>query len=110
MKLLRYKGFYGSVEASVEDDCLFGKIEFIGPLVNYEADSVRALDQAFHEAIDDYLADCKQLGREPAATHKGSLNVRIGARLHHKAAVAAKEQGVNLNEFIKLSVEQAVGR
>ena len=34
---LFYKGFTGSAEVSIEDQCLFGKIEFIGDLITYEA-------------------------------------------------------------------------
>ena len=55
MKLMEYKGFYGSVEVSVEDGCLFGKLEFIDPLVNYEGETVQEIEEAFHEAVGDYI-------------------------------------------------------
>ncbi len=32
MKMLEYKGYYGSIEASVEDNLLYGKLEFIAIL------------------------------------------------------------------------------
>ncbi len=108
MKLLKYKGFYGSIEVSLEDDCLFGKVEFIEPLVNYEGDNVQALACAFENAVDDYLADCKKFGREPAKPYKGSFNVRVGSELHKKALVAAKEKSMNLNEFVKQSIQHAI--
>ena len=60
MSLFRYKGFCGSVQASVEDNCFFGKLEFIEPLVSYEGQNVEQLEQAFKEAVDDYLLDCEQ--------------------------------------------------
>jgi len=108
MKFLRYKGFYGSIEVSLEDDCLFGKLEFIDPLVNYEADTAHGLEQTFKKAVDDYLADCKTLGREPAKPYKGSFNVRVGSELHKKALIAAKEKSINLNEFVRQSIQQAI--
>ncbi len=108
MKFLRYKGFYGSIEVSLDDDCLFGKLEFIDPLVNYEADTAHGLEQAFKEAVDDYLADCNALGREPAKPYKGSFNVRVGSELHKKALIAAKEKSMNLNEFVRQSIQQAI--
>jgi len=108
MKLLKYKGFYGSIEASLEDDCFFGKIEFIDPLINYEADNVQALAHAFENAVDDYLADCKKIGREPAKSYKGSFNVRLGSELHKKALIAAKERRINLNEFVRQSIRHAI--
>ena len=66
MSLFRYKGFYGSAQASVEDHCLFEKLQFIEPLVSYEGQDIEELEQAFKHAVDDYLLDCEKLGREPA--------------------------------------------
>lgn len=45
----------GSLEASPEDNCLFGKLQFIRALVSYEGVSVAELAQAFRDAVDDYL-------------------------------------------------------
>jgi len=108
MKLLQHKGYYGSVDVSVEDECLFGKIEFINPLINYEGTSVTELEQAFKEAVEDYIATCSQRGYEPEKTCKGSFNVRIGSKLHRDALICAKNQGLNLNEFVKKSIEKAI--
>ena len=108
MSLFRHKGFYGSAQTSIEDNCLFGKLEFIEPLVSYEGRNVEELEQAFREAVEDYLQDCEQFGREPAKPCKGSFNVRIGPELHRHALIAAKENNLNLNEFVKRSIEQAI--
>jgi predicted HicB family RNase H-like nuclease len=107
-KLLEYKGYYGSIEASPEDGCLFGKLEFINALLNYEAETVPALAAAFREAVDDYLADCARRGREPELPCKGSFNVRVGHDAHLRAAVAAKERGLSLNDFTRQAIEMFV--
>ena len=60
-KLMQYRGYYGSAEASPEDGCLYGKLEFISSLVSYEATTVPKLVKAFHQAVDDYLLTCEQL-------------------------------------------------
>ena len=65
MNMLSYKGYYGSIEASVEDNCLYGKLEFISALVNYEGDTVAALNDACKEAVDDYLQTCVSQDVEP---------------------------------------------
>ena len=108
MRLMNYKGYHGSIDASVEDACLFGKIEFINALVNYEGASVTEIEQAFHGAVDDYLQTCGKLNLEPEKSYKGSFNVRIGVELHKSAMICAKNQDINLNEFVKRSIEQAV--
>ena len=56
MNTLNYKGFIGSVAFSEEDNVFFGKIEGIDGLVNFEGSSVEELKEAFHEAVDDYVA------------------------------------------------------
>lgn len=110
MELMRYKGFFGSVEASVEDGCLYGRLEFIDDLVTFEGETVAELESAFHEAVDDYLDTCQQLGREPQKPYRGSFNVRVGSRLHRAAAVAAYEHGMNLNEFVRNAIEHELSR
>ena len=56
MKTMTYKGYLGSVAYSEKDNVFFGKVEGINGLVNFEGESVRELTDAFHEAVDDYLA------------------------------------------------------
>jgi predicted HicB family RNase H-like nuclease len=109
-KALRYKGYTGSIEVSVEDGCLFGKIQFINDLVGYEGETVDELRQSFQSAVDGYLDTCKELGEEPEKPFKGSFNVRIGSELHREAAVAASQDGISLNEFVARGVKEAIER
>ncbi len=98
--MMKYKEYYGSVHYSDEDRIFYGKIEFIRALVSYEGTDVESLRQAFEEAVDDYLDTCKEQGMEPEKPFKGSFNVRIGAELHQRIAVAAAQQGVSINSYI----------
>ena len=107
-KLMQYKGYYGSIDASPEDACLYGKLEFIAPLVSYEAETVPALVEAFHAAVDDFLATCEQQGQTPDTPCKGSFNVRVGHELHMQAVIAAREAGVSLNDFARRAIERQI--
>ncbi|MES2319073.1 MAG: hypothetical protein V4631_16475 [Pseudomonadota bacterium] len=60
-QLLTYKGYQGSAEVSLEDDCLFGRLLFLSDLVTYEAQTVTALRQPFEAAVDYYLEQCAAL-------------------------------------------------
>ncbi len=106
MKMLRYKDYYGSVDISLEDDCLFGKLEFIEPLVTFEGQNVEELQSAFHEAVDDYIATCEQLGRMPQKPYSGSFNVRVGQELHAGAVRCARLRDLSLNELVKQALER----
>lgn len=99
-KVLQYNGYYGSVDFSIDDGVLYGKILFINDLVTYEAETLPGLITAFHEEVDDYIDFCRQVGKEPEKSFKGTFNVRIDPDLHRRAAIKATLQGINLNQFV----------
>lgn len=104
--MLQHRGYYGSIEASPEDNCLFGKLQFVRALVSYEGDTVAELSQAFREAVDDYLSTCVSLGQEAEIPCKGSFNVRVGHDLHLAASVAATQQSISLNDLTRRALSE----
>jgi predicted HicB family RNase H-like nuclease len=106
--ILQYKDYYASLHFSAEDELFFGKIIGIDDLVNFEGASVKELKKAFHEAVDDYLETCNQLGKEPNKTYKGSFNVRIPTDLHKAAALFAALKNMSLNDFVKTAINFAL--
>ena len=108
MNTLLYKGFIGSVSFSEKDGVFFGKIEGIDGMVNFEGESVNELTNAFHEAVDDYLDYCKEMGIEAHKSYTGVLNIRINPETHSRIAVIAKQTGVSINAFIKAALEKEV--
>lgn len=108
--MLEYKGYLGSVEYSDEDEVLHGRLEFIRDLITYEGVDAKGLKQAFHEAVDDYLALCEAQGRKPDVPLKGSFNVRPGPDLHKRAMLYAKRQGVNLNTVVSDALRRYLDR
>lgn len=105
-KLLKHRGYYGSIEANTEDKCLFGQLQFIRSLVSYEGETVAELERAFREAVDDYLDTCERLGKSPEVPCKGSFNVRVGHETHLAAARAAVEHGTSLNELTRRALDE----
>nr|WP_189659719.1 type II toxin-antitoxin system HicB family antitoxin [Pseudomonas poae] len=103
---MKHKGYIGSIEASLEDNCLFGKVLFIKALVSYEGKTVSELDAAFQEAVDDYLATCQALGQTPEKPCKGSFNVRVGHDLHLAAALEATRKKVTLNDLTRQALNE----
>lgn len=103
--MMIYKGYYGSIMTNLEENILYGKLEFIRDLVSYEGNTPKDLRNAFEEAVDDYLDTCEQTDRTPEKPFKGSFSIRIGEDFHAQAAIAAFEKGISLNEFVKLSIE-----
>ena len=98
--MLNYKGYQGSVQFSEEDRIFHGRVEFIRSMISYEGTDVDSLESAFREAVDDYLELCEEQGKEPDQAFKGTFNVRTGSELHRKAALFAREKGLNLNNVV----------
>ncbi len=108
--ILEYKGYYTKIEYSAEDKVLFGKIEGIKDLVNFESESPEKIEAEFHSAVDDYLAFCADLGQDPDKPYKGMFNVRVSPELHRKAVIAADKRGETLNAFVVDAIRAAVGQ
>jgi predicted HicB family RNase H-like nuclease len=108
MKYLEYNGYTGSIEYSSEDDLLFGKVLGIKGLISFEGKTGKDLETDFKEAIDEYLAGCKDEGRVPEKPFKGSFNVRISPELHQKAALMAIEEKTSLNNLVAESLRMRV--
>ena len=108
MTHLQYKGYNGTIEPQLEDETLFGQILFINDTITYESDSVAGLKKEFETSVDDYLAFCKEVGKEPNKPFKGSFNIRIDPELHQAAAFAAKD--MSLNAFVGQAIKHEVER
>lgn len=106
--VLKYLDYVGTVEYSADDDCLFGKVIGINDLVSYEGNSIQELKADFISAIDDYIAFCKEQGKEPEKTYKGTFNVRIAPDLHRQAAIYAATHGKTLNSFVEEAIQHYV--
>ena len=106
MNTMTYKGYLGSVAYSEKDNVFIGKIEGINGLVNFEGESVKELTEAFHEAVDDYLAYCQDEGIEPEKSYTGILNVRLTPAIHRQIAMLAKQAGMTINGYIKEALEE----
>lgn len=101
---LVYKDFIGTVHYSNTDEVFFGKLEGVNDLVTFEGASVTELKIAFEEAVEDYLALCKETGKEVFKSFKGSFNIRLNPELHAKAFENATIAGKSLNQYVKEAI------
>lgn len=106
--VLEYKGYFAKVEYSADDMILYGKIEGIRDLVNFECSDLTQVEQEFHSAVDDYLELCKDLGVSPDKAYSGTFNVRINPEIHRTAAMTAEKKGISLNQLVSQAIEDYV--
>ena len=106
--ILEYKGYHTKIEFDMETCTLRGKIEGINDLVTFESESAETIEKEFHSAVDDYLAFCEEVGKEPEKVYKGSFNVRIAPELHKALAEYAARNGLSLNQATATAIEKFV--
>ena len=107
MDKLEYKGYYGSIEYSEEDGCLFGKVLGMpNNLISYEGNTASELFTDFKDAIDTYLDYCQRNGIKPRKGYSGVLNIRIPSNIHSRIAIYAEKHGTSINAFIRDSIER----
>ena len=106
--ILEYKGYYAKVEYSAEDGVLYGKIEGIKDLVNFESESAAEIKKEFENAVDDYLYMCAEVGKEPDKVYKGTFNIRIEKDLHKEISLLAFKQGESLNQAVEKAIRTYV--
>lgn len=95
---LEYKGYYATVEYSYEDCVLYGKIAGLNDLVTFECGNAAGAQQAFENAVDEYIAFCAEVGKEPEKAYKGSFNIRTTPQMHRALAQLAAKMGRTLNQ------------
>ena len=96
---LAYEGFAARVEFSSEDDCFIGHIAGIQDVVGFHGETVSELKAAFEEAVNDYLATCKKVGKAPQKPYSGKLMLRVSPEIHAAVAIAAELSGQSINQW-----------
>ena len=105
--ILDYRKYRARVEFDAEDGLFFGRIAGIRDGVSFHADSVPALVEAFHEALDDYIETCASLGKTPERPFSGKLMLRLDPVVHAKSVEAAELAGKSLNQWTEVVLRRA---
>ena len=103
---MNYKGYTGKVEYDDEAGCFYGEIIGLRDVVTFKGTSVKELKKTFKESIDDYLAFCERMGKEPDIPASGRLILRVPPEIHSRAAVVAKSEGRSLNSWVVEAVKE----
>ena len=104
--VLHYKGYSAKPEYSADDQIFYGKVLGISDLVDFYTENAKEIENEFHQAVDDYLAFCKEIGKEPLRAYSGSFNVRVSPELHKQAAIRAQNDGVSLNRVVDAALRE----
>ena len=106
--MMEYKSYMAAVEFDDSVGLLHGRVVNSGPypIATFEATDVDGIRRELQRSIDEYLASCEKDNDEPRKPFSGTLNLRLGADLHQRAALSASANGMSLNSWIKQAVEE----
>jgi predicted HicB family RNase H-like nuclease len=99
MNVMHHKGYRARIEFDAEDRIFVGHIAGIRDIVGFHGESVRELEAAFHEAVDDYLKACAKLKQPPNKPYSGRVMLRLDPELHARASTAAQLAGSSFNQW-----------
>jgi len=105
---MKYKGYESVVEFDADDRIFFGLVLGTHDVIAFDGQTVEELEQSFHTVIDDYLADCQKVGKDPDKPCSGRFNLRISPELHRKAVIKAEVEGISLNTLVEKVLTQTL--
>ena len=104
--LLKYKGYFGTIQYSEEDDLLWGKVVGIRDSITYHGDSLSELKNDFQEAIDFYLESCEAECLEPNETELYSIDdIQISPVLIQQLAGFSRANNKTPNQTIEDAIK-----
>ena len=107
MKGMNYNGYFAKIEFDPEDHIFVGRLIGIRDIVSFHGESVVELETAFHEAVENYLAACNELGQEPNKPYSGNLMLRVPSEIHAAVASAAEASGKSINQWAVKALDRA---
>ena len=62
MNTMNYKGYAAKINFDERDNIFWGRVLGLKDSITFEGETVSELARDFHNAVDHYIADCKQTG------------------------------------------------
>lgn len=106
--MLEYKGYHASVKYDAEDEILVGEVFGLSDSLNFHGTSVVELKEMFKQSIDNYIALCAKIGKNPDKEFRGTFNVRIPPDLHKEVSLEAVRQSITLNQYVVNALKQSL--
>jgi predicted HicB family RNase H-like nuclease len=104
--MMNYKGYAARVEFDDEAMIFHGEVIGIKDVVTFQGKSIKEIEKAFHDSVDDYLDLCKERGEVPDKPFSGRFVVRVSPEIHRKVYVSAKKSGQSINAWLNKNLQK----
>ena len=68
---MEYKGYVARVEFDEDEGMLHGRVENVGTVISFMAESANDIEREFHTSVDTYLEFCREQQLEPEQPSSG---------------------------------------
>jgi len=106
--MMEYNGYLGTVEYDALAKIFHGDIINTRDVITFQGTTVKEIEKAFKDSIDDYITWCNEEGVEPEKPYSGKFNVRLSPELHRQAAIMAKKKNISLNTFVEKALTDEI--
>ena len=106
--MMEYKGYLGTVEYDADAKIFHGDIINTRDVITFQGTTVKEIESAFKDSINDYISWCEEEGVEPEKPYSGKFNVRLSPELHRQIAILAKRRKISLNNFVEKAITNEI--
>ena len=106
MTLLTYGEYTAEIAVDANAKVLAGHVLNIRDGIVFEGNTVAEIEEEFHRSVDDYRAQCAEMGREPERPYSGNFVVRTSPATHRAVALAATRAGKTMNAWVEKTLAQ----
>lgn len=104
---MKYKKYLGQVVYDSDAKIFHGQVLRTNAVITFQGTNPEEIEQAFRDSVDDYIAWCKEQGKEPEKPFSGKFLLRMKGDLHKKLVARAITKGISLNSLILEKLEKS---
>jgi len=106
--MIEYKGYTGIFDFDPSIDAFHGRVLGLQDVVTFQGRSLDEIRREMEESVEDYLALCEEVGKEPERPYRGEFLVRTTPEVHRAVASAAEAEGMSLNAWVETAITGVV--
>jgi len=107
-EVMCYRGYKGTIEYSLEDNVLHGRVLGIKSILSYEGNTLSELKKDFESLIDEYLEDCKRNNESPEKPYKQNIVINLEPDLQEKLYLYSALHNENIIDSIGKAIRNLV--
>jgi len=106
--VMNIDGYQAVIQFDPEIEMFRGEFVGLNGGADFYASDVPGLVREGRTSLKVFLDTCAERGIEPRKHFSGKFNLRVSAKVHEAASIAAAAEGESLNQWIAKTIEEAV--